>query len=151
MFFLSFRNRENPSSCSNRTRSFSSLSKSSFSPFYVIVPLTMIIFVLSLIIVVLLLKPHCSFRRQCFQIQTSNCKENRDKNSSGTFSHSYTNTILYRTSRNRFRFDKKTCQHIYPVKTEFYSSMSSQSLPSLVNPTNSNQPLSVDRFLRSYV
>ena len=158
------RNQTHPTGCSsisiststnnNQTRLFSPSSssslwstKTSFSAFYVIVPLTMIIFVLSAIIVVLLFKSRCFSRRQCFQVESA------DRKTTG----SYTNAVLYRPNRNRFRFEKKTCQHVYPVKTDLcprqdvYSSLSSQSLPSLVIPSNQIQPLAADRFLRSYV
>jgi hypothetical protein len=66
---------------------------------------------------------------------------------------------MYRTN------EKKNQQHVFPIKSELcvrqissnpvYSTVSSQSLPSLVLPTvissNKSQPLSAQRLYKNYV
>jgi hypothetical protein len=65
---------------------------------------------------------------------------------------------MYRTNNNKLFIERKNQQHVYPIKSELcirrissnpvYSTVSTQSLPSLVlsSPSVAPQPLSVRRL-----
>ncbi len=76
--------------------------------------------------------------------------------------------MMYRTNNNnKFFTERRNQQHVFPIKSDLgirriasnpvYSTVSSQSLPSLVLPTapgassHPSQPLSVQRLYKGYV
>lgn len=133
---------------------------------FIIIPMSLVVFTLSVCIIVLLSKSNCRGRKHCFYPHYY--RKTRDCSSVPGFSHSYTNNVLYRAHRNRLFLDKRNQQHIYPIQSELcirrvasnpvYSTASSQSLPSVAlssSPSmitsSKTQTLSVNRFCRSYV
>lgn len=101
--------------------------------FYIVAPMSCIIFILSILIIYLLTR-----------------KKHQEKPKIN--SHIYTNDVLYRTSNNKkknFFTDKKSQQRLFPIKSEFsiqpiihpaYLTTSSHSLPPLIVPTPSPPP-----------
>jgi len=129
--------------------------------YYIIIPMSFIVFILSILIIILLMKSTRKIKHGRFY--PSHCRKTQDSSSVHGFSHTYTNNIMYRTN-NKLFVDRKNQQHVFPIKSELcirrittnpvYSTVSSQSLPSLVLPSPpiiSSQPLSVHRLYKSYV
>ena len=132
--------------------------------FYIVIPLSMIVFMLFILIILLLTKSNGKIKRGRFY--PSHCRKTQDSSAKNIFSHTYTNNIMYKTNP-KLDVDRKKQQHVFPIKSEFcvrqipinpvYSTASSQSLPSLVLPTstilapNTPQPLSVRRLYKDYM
>ncbi|CAF1480105.1 unnamed protein product [Adineta ricciae] len=132
--------------------------------FYIVIPLSMIVFMLFVLIILLLTKSNGKIKRGRFY--PSHCRKTQDSSAKNIFSHTYTNNIMYKTNP-KLDVDRKKQQHVFPIKSEFcvrqipinpvYSTASSQSLPSLVLPTstilapNTPQPLSVRRLYKDYM
>ncbi len=123
--------------------------------FSIIIPMSFVVFILSILILILLTKSTCKIKQGRFY--PIHCRKTRD-------SHTYTNNIMYTTNNNKLFIEKKNQQHVFPIKSELcirrissnpvYSTVSSRSLPSLVPPivsSKTSQPLSVQRFYKNYV
>lgn len=126
--------------------------------FSIIIPMSFVVFILSILILILLTKSTCKIKQGRFY--PIHCRKTRD-------SHTYTNNIMYTTNNNKLFIEKKNQQHVFPIKSELcirrissnpvYSTVSSRSLPSLVlsSPpivsSKTSQPLSVQRFYKNYV
>lgn len=129
--------------------------------FSIIIPMSLIVLILSILILILIQKSTKKIKQKRFYPIYS--RKTQD-------SHTYTNNLMYRTNNNKL----KTSKPVFPTKSELcirrissnpvYSTVSSQSLPSLVlppppsssssttvNSTNKSQPLSVQRLYKSYV
>jgi len=124
--------------------------------FLIVIPMSFIIFILSIILIIILLTKSTSKIKQG-KFYPIHCRKTRD-------SHTYTNNIMYRTNNNKLFIEKKNQRHVFPIKSELcirrissnpvHSTVSSQSLPSLVLPvvsSNPSQPLSVQRLYKNYV
>lgn len=129
---------------------------------YIVVPMSFIVFVLSVLIIILLLKSN--HRSQ---------SNPRDKNkhppslSSTQTSNLYTNNFFHRSSPNKLFIERKTSPHVYPIHIDrspqpvHYPSPTpspAMMLPPLLSPMSSTmfpaptiQPLSVRRLYKSYV
>ncbi|CAF0985386.1 unnamed protein product [Adineta steineri] len=133
---------------------------------YIIIPMSFVVFVLLILIIILLTKSTRKIKRGRFY--PSHCRKTQDSSIKHMFPHTYTNNIMYKTNNKKLSTNKKTQQqHMFPVKSDIciretcsnpiYSTISSQSLPSLVlsTPTivslNTPQPLSVHRLYKSYM
>ncbi|UJR15456.1 hypothetical protein I4U23_002400 [Adineta vaga] len=132
--------------------------------FYIVIPMSLIVFVLFIFIIILLTKSNGKITRGRFY--PSHCRKTQDSSAKHIFSHTYTNNIMYKTN-SKLCFEKKNHDNIFPIKSDLcvrqtpinpvYSTTSSQSLPSLVVPTpiivpsNTPQPLSVRRLYKNYM
>jgi len=131
--------------------------------FYIVVPMSFIVFILSMLIILLLTKTNR--KQKQFYHKTKHLSSIPITNSS----HIYTNNVLYRTNNKKLFTQKKHQQRLFPIKSELsirpishpaYST-SSYSLPPTILPSPSPpppfippatpQPLSVRRLYRSYV
>ncbi|CAF2911575.1 unnamed protein product [Rotaria sp. Silwood2] len=135
--------------------------------FYIVIPLSFIVFILSILIIILLTKSNHKIKQGRFY--PADCRKTRDSSSAPVFSHTYTNNVMYRTNNNNKQLfsERRNQQHIFPIKSDLcihqissnpvYSTVSSQSLPSLVlsplpiNSLNPSQHLSVHRLYKTYV
>jgi len=120
--------------------------------------MSFLIFILSILIIILLIKSTCKIKQGRFY--PIHFRKTQD-------SRTYTNNVMYTTKNNKLFLEKKNQQHVFPIKSELcirrissnpvYSTVSSRSLPSLVLSSPSivqskkSQPLSVQRFCKSYV
>ena len=114
----------------------------------IVIPMSLIIFILCIFIVILLAKFTRKIKHGRFYPTYS--RKTRDSSSA----HTYTNNIMYRTNSNKLFIERKN----QSTKSELcirrvnsnpvYSTVSSQSLPSL---TATSQPLSVQRLYKNYV
>lgn len=131
--------------------------------FYIVVPMSVIIFILSMSIIILLTKSNRNGKG--FHHKTKHLSSVPIHSS-----HTYTNNVLYRTNNKKLFVEKKDQQRLFPIKSELsirpisdsiYSTSSSHSLPPLVLPIPPSpapiipsgipQPFSVRRLYRSYV
>lgn len=131
--------------------------------FYIVIPLSCIVIVLSILIVILLTKANRKLKSRQFYPTAS--RKTRDSSSAHVLSHTYTNNVLYRTNPNRQLCpERRNQQHVFPIKSDecirrissnpIQSNITSQSLPSLVlssSSTNRPQNLSVYRLYKTYV
>lgn len=133
--------------------------------FYIVIPLSFVVFILSIFIIILLTKSNYNIKQGRFCL--SHCRKTQDSSSTHVFSHTYTNNVMYRTNNKPSLIDKRNQQHVFPTKSDVcihhissspvYSAVSSQSLPSLVLPSPSfipsdrPQKLSVHRLYKTYV
>jgi hypothetical protein len=124
-------------------------------------PMSLIIFILCIFIIILLTKFTRKIKRGRFY--PTHSRKTRDSSST----HTYTNNIMYRTNSNKLFIERKNQQHVFPTKSDLcirrisstpvYSTVSTQSLPSLVLSTpatissNQSHPLSVQRLYKNYV
>lgn len=109
--------------------------------FAVLIPLSAMVFLLSLLIIILLARSTRKVKRARFYPTHSHQKPTGDL--------AYTNNMLYRTNPPKFLLERKNQQHVFPIKSELcirrissnpvYSTVSSQSLPSLILSPPSNQ------------
>ena len=135
--------------------------------FYIVAPMSFIVFILSLSIIILLTKSNRTRKRF---VKNSH---RRTKGLSPTplnGSQTYTNNVLFKTSNNTAFMKNQNQQHLYPIKSELtirplsypiYSASSANNLPPLVLPLPSSSPpviplvipqsLSVRRLYKSYV
>jgi hypothetical protein len=129
--------------------------------------MSLIVFILSLLIIILLTKSTRKNKRG--QFYPTHSRKTCDSSLPPGFSHTYTNNIMYRrnNNNNKLFLERKNQQHVFPIKSELcvrrissnpvYSTVSSQSLPSLVLSApavvsgNASQPLTVRRLYKSYV
>jgi hypothetical protein len=128
----------------------------------IVIPMSLIIFILCIFIIILLAKFIRKIKHGRFYPTYS--RKTRDSSSAA---HTYTNNIMYRTNSNKLFIERKNQQHVFPTKSELcirrissnpvYSTVSTQSLPSLVLSapamisSNRSQPLSVQRLYKDYV
>ncbi len=130
--------------------------------FYIVTPMSFIVFMLSVLIILLLTKSNRK-RRQRFN--HNHHRKTRHLSSTPTNgSYTYTNSVLYRTNNDKLFVETKNQQRLFPIKSEssippipypVYST-SSHSLPSPSPqphpiPKITPQPLSVRRLYKSYV
>jgi hypothetical protein len=127
----------------------------------IVIPMSLIIFILCIFIIILLTKFTRKIKRGRFY--PTHSRKTRDSSST----HTYTNNIMYRTNSNKLFIERKNQQHVFPTKSDLcirrisstpvYSTVSTQSLPSLVLSTpatissNQSHPLSVQRLYKNYV
>ncbi|CAF3505213.1 unnamed protein product [Rotaria sp. Silwood1] len=135
--------------------------------FYIVIPLSFIVFILTILIIILLTKSNHKIKQGRFY--PTDCRKTRDSSSAHVFSHTYTNNAMYRPNNNNRQLfsERRNQQHVFPIKSDLcirqissnpvYSTVSSQSLPSLVlsppslNSLNPTQHLSVHRLYKTYV
>ncbi|CAF1577329.1 unnamed protein product [Rotaria sp. Silwood1] len=136
--------------------------------FYIITPMSLVVFILSISIIILLTKSN----HQRKQIRHKNYLKTKYLSSiiPRNDSNTYANDILYKKNTKKLFTEKKNSLHLFPIKSELsirsthypiYSSSSSYSLPSLVLSAPSPPPpfippatpqfLSVHRLYKSYV
>lgn len=104
--------------------------------------MSFIIFLLLICIIILLTKVTRKIKQGRFY--PIHCRKTQDS----SVAHTYTNNIMYRTNNNRLFIERKNQQHVFPTKSDLcirrvasnpvYSTVSSQSLPSLILPTPPN-------------
>ncbi|CAF3782374.1 unnamed protein product [Rotaria socialis] len=148
---------ESDSSLNNQTLDEKSKMKLLF---YIVMPLSSVVFILSILIIVLLTKSNHKLKKG--QFYPTACRKTQDSSSAHVSPHTYTNNVMYRTNR-QFVSERKNHQHVFPIKsnlcirrissTPVYSTVSSQSLPSLLYdvPSDKLQDLSVHRLYKTYV
>ncbi|CAF1313367.1 unnamed protein product [Rotaria sordida] len=137
--------------------------------FYIVIPLSFVVFVLTILIIILLTKSNHKIKQGRFY--PTDCRKTQDTSSAHIFSHTYTNNAMYRTNNKQLFSERRNQHHVFPIRSDLcirqipsnpvYSTVSSQSLPSLILPSpplpppiNSSNPsknLSAQRLYKTYV